>query len=452
LAFDAERAIHSDEPLLGGAEDDRLLAPPVVRVAVFDFDLGEKGAGVLEMLCDDGVGFPYGLAADPLGGGVVEAAVGEDGAVAFEALADTGLVVFFAVTGRGVDQARAVGGGDVVGGDDAAGAIDEGVAVFEVQEVAAVDGLEDLRVGVGAVGEDGFDEIEREDRGALAAVGGVVDQGVFELGVDGRGEVGGERPRGRRPDEEADGAVRLAHAAGEELVHALWIGGGELDVDAGIFDVLVFELGVGEGSLVGDGPRHGLELFVNEPVGDEPGEDFEREGFVIAGHGEVGLFPFAEDAQALELFGLDLHVVRGVLVALLADVERGHLAQLALELLLDLVLDGQAVAVPAGDVRSLVALHGAEAEDDVLEGFVDEVTDVDVAVGEGGAVVEDPLALGGVGAGDEEALVEVLLLPLLQARGLVLDELGLHREGRLGEVERILVAFLFFRLGFGRHS
>ena len=37
-----------------------------------------------------------------------------------------------------------------------------------------------------------------------------------------------------------------------------------------------------------------------------------------------------------------------------------------------------------------MALDGAESEDHVLEGFVDEVTDVDVAVGEGGAVVEDP--------------------------------------------------------------
>ena len=43
---EGERLVHRDEPLLGRAEDDRRLAPPVVRVAVRDLLLGEEHAEV----------------------------------------------------------------------------------------------------------------------------------------------------------------------------------------------------------------------------------------------------------------------------------------------------------------------------------------------------------------------------------------------------------------------
>ena len=44
------------EPLRGGAEDDRLLAAPAVRIAVDDFLGGEQNARFLHVLEDDGVG------------------------------------------------------------------------------------------------------------------------------------------------------------------------------------------------------------------------------------------------------------------------------------------------------------------------------------------------------------------------------------------------------------
>jgi hypothetical protein len=57
----------------------------------------------------------------------------------------------------------------------------------------------------------------------------------------------------------------------------------------------------------------------------------------------------------------------------------------------DLVLDGQAVAVPARHVGRVEAGHGLGADDDVLEDLVERVADVDAAVGVGRAVVQHEL-------------------------------------------------------------
>src|SRR3546814_3593066 len=60
-------------------------------------------------------------------------------------------------------------------------------------------------------------------------------------------------------------------------------------------------------------------------------------------------------------------------------------------LLLDLPLDGQAVAVPAGDIGRVLALQRLGADDHVLQDMVERVADVHVAIGIGRAVVEDEL-------------------------------------------------------------
>jgi hypothetical protein len=78
-------------------------------------------------------------------------------------------------------------------------------------------------------------------------------------------------------------------------------------------------------------------------------------------------------------------------------------------LLLDLPLDRQAVAVPAGNVRRVLAQQRLRAHDHVLEHLVERVADVDVAVGVGRAVVEDEL-LAPVARAAQLA-VEVLFLP-----------------------------------------
>jgi hypothetical protein len=103
------------------------------------------------------------------------------------------------------------------------------------------------------------------------------------------------------------------------------------------------------------------------------------------------------------------------------------------------MLDRQAVAVPARDVRRAEPAHGLVAQDGVLQELVEGGADVDVAVGEGRTVVQDEGRLAG-GAGLDLA-VEALALPVGDPDGFALGQTGPHREIGDGKVEGILELF-----------
>ena len=76
-------------------------------------------------------------------------------------------------------------------------------------------------------------------------------------------------------------------------------------------------------------------------------------------HRQVGTVPVAEHAQAPEIAALAVHLLQGVLAAGLPELRRVQfLADLAV-FLLDLQLDRQAVAVPAGYVGRVEARTGS---------------------------------------------------------------------------------------------
>ena len=164
------------------------------------------------------------------------------------------------------------------------------------------------------------------------------------------------------------------------------------------------------------------------------------------------MVPVAIDAEALQLLALDVDPVLGIGAAFGAELDRIDivLVELLLAVLfLDLPLDGEAVAIPAGDVRRILAEQRLGANDHVLEDVVERVADVDVAIGIGRAIVEDELRRAG--AGFTELAVKVFRLPPGEDGRLLLGEAGLHREvGLRQEDGASVVALLGFRLGHGR--
>ena len=164
FAVDLVRLVERDEPLLGGAEDDRRFAAPVVRVAVRVIGFLEEHAEFVELLGDDVVGFPDGEAGQPVRDGGVEAAVRLDGAVDVEADLPAELVVLVAVAGCGVDEAGAVLGRDVIRGPDLPDPLDERVPVFEADEVLARHRFQHL---VRLVREHLADKVRRHDGDAV---------------------------------------------------------------------------------------------------------------------------------------------------------------------------------------------------------------------------------------------------------------------------------------------
>ncbi len=85
--------------------------------------------------------------------------------------------------------------------------------------------------------------------------------------------------------------------------------------------------------------------------------------------------------DALKLRGLQVDVFLRVGAAGIQDGRNGHLQLFAAELLVDLDLDGQAVAVVAGNVGRIEAGHGFRLDDEVLQALVQGVAEVDGAIG-----------------------------------------------------------------------
>ena len=145
--------------------------------------------------------------------------------------------------------------------------------------------------------------------------------------------------------------------------------------------LLVLDLGFGERRAAVEAPVHGLHALVEVAVGDDAAEGAQLLRLVLRRHGEVGMVPVTQHAEALEVGALqiDLLVRKGA-----AGGAEGAGVQLVARpavLFLDLQLDRQAVAVPARHVGRIEAVERARLDDDVLEDLVDRMPDMDHAVG-----------------------------------------------------------------------
>lgn len=122
---------------------------------------------------------------------------------------------------------------------------------------------------------------------------------------------------------------------------------------------------------------------------------------------------------------------------MLTDRNGFHLAQFRAKLLLDFVFDGQAVAVPTGDIGRTLTAQAMPAQKNVLECFVDHMPDVNIAVGKGRAIMQNPE--WGIGAGVENLVIQIHLLPFGQTFWLVFDEFGGHGEICPGQIQRLFI-------------
>jgi len=324
------------------------------------------------------------------------------------------------VAGGGVHAAGAAVGRHIIREDDGRGAVDERVARREVFERAAGAFLGDRGL---AFKLDGREERAEERLGADDALGAEVNDHVLEVRVDGDGEVGRDRPRRGGPDDDGERFVGRQVELGCLLRRH-----GELHPDGGGDVVLVLDLGFREGGFEGDGPVNGLLAAVNEALFDEGREGAHDVGFEAGRLGFVLVGPVGLHAEAAELGALFRDPLLGKLVATFAQLGGRDRHLLLLERAGDLLLDGQAVAVPAGDVRRAETAHRFVAKRDVLESLVERGADVDVAVGERRAVVQDEGGCGG--AFLLNGVVEPQFVPVGDSSRLTLNEIGPH--GKIG--------------------
>ncbi len=153
-------------------------------------------------------------------------------------------------------------------------------------------------------------------------------------------------------------------------------------------------------------------------------------GLVAEIHGQVGAVPVGQNTQPFEVQALTLDLFQSVGASLgLYFTNRQVLAVF----FLDLDFDGHAVAVPAGHIVGIEAIHRAAFNDDVFQDFVDRVADVNVAVGIRRAIVQhkfwSPLA------GCANGSINLVFFPFGNPFGFAPGQIATHREGGFGQVQ-----------------
>ena len=256
------------------------------------------------------------------------------------------------------------------------------------------------------------------------------DRDVVQLGVGDDGQVGRQRPGRRRPDDErralvAQPRIRLADVADDR----------EADVDRRRGVVLVFDLRLGQRGAVDEAPVHRLLVAVDEARRHEPRQLARDRRLVVLGQRQVGIVPVADAAEPLELGAHDVDELQRVLLAALPERDRVQRPGVLAQVLLDLVLDRQAVAVPAGPEHDALAHQQLRAHDDVLQHLVEHGAVVDGAGRVGRPVVQDVLGRLVAQARLQHALVLAFLRPAREPLRLAARQIGAHREFGLGQVE-----------------
>ena len=225
----------------------------------------------------------------------------------------------------------------------------------------------------------------------------------------------------------------------------------ERDVDLGRDHVLIFDLGLGQRGLFDRGPHHRLGAAIELAALGELQQFADDRRLGVELHRQIRVGPVAHHPQPRELLALHRDPFLGIGAAFGAELRDRHvvLVQLLGAIrLLDLPLDRQAVAVPAGHIGRVLAQQGLAADDDVLQHLVHGVAHVDVAVGVGRAVVQDP-ALAPLTL-LAQPVVHAQLVPARQDRRLLGGEAGLHREGGLGQEDGAAVIRRIFGGSGGR--
>ncbi len=436
--------MHADEPLRRGAEDQRRLGAPAVGKTVGDLALGQKAAFLGEQ-CDDLVIHLVDMIARETGHIVPVVALVIDIVQGADAVSGSHHEVVHAVIRRGVDAAGTGVGGDVIAKQYRHLALAvEGVLQQYVFQRRALDAGDDLMT-FGAdlrqhVVEQGFGENQ-----ALRPTGGVQrHHHVVELGAQGHRAVCRQRPGRGGPDGDGD-FTRAGERAGDAFqsgnVHHRKA---HIDRERGLVLILYFRF-----RQRGRAHHAPVDRFValhQVTVLGNLAQGADGVGFNHGIHGEVGIVPIADHTEAHEIALLALDLLGGVFAALLAEGFEIDLFTRLADLLLDIVLDGQTVAVPAGHIGRVISRQDPRLDDDVLEHLVDRVTDVNVAIGVGRAIVKNEFVATDARRAQLAVQVEPLgvgRVPFFQHVRLPLGQVGLHGETGFRQVEGRLVVFAF---------
>ena len=424
--------VNGAEPLLGGTEDDGMMAAPAMGILVGDVLHTHQMAGLPDMLQNHLVGRPH------LETGKLTCLLGEIAAIVHRhhdgqlgIVIDADFKVLNAVAGSSMDAAGAALQRDMVAQDHQTGAIKEGVLVFQQFQFAAQHHIgQDLILLDMAGVHGGLDQSRRHNMHLVTDL----DKGVFHGGVQTGGHVGGQRPGGGGPDHDP----RLVQLDAMFRQNALGVGRqliAHIDGIALILGVLDFRLG--QRGTVFRAPVDGLHALVDIALFSHFAENLHLPCLKLRAQRQIGIFKIALHTKALELGVHHINVLGGKFSAQAAQFQLGNAGFLVPQRPQRLQLDGQAMGVIAGHIGSLKTRHILVADDDVLDDFVQRGAHVNGTVGIRRAVMQNELRVSRIVF--DHPLVDMIGFPILQHLRLFFRQTGPHFKGGLHFMNGVVI-------------
>ena len=304
------------EPLLGGTEDDGVVAAPAVGVLMLDVHLTHDGTSLGQVGQNGLVGSPDTLTC-VLAGQLRQAAAVVHGNSDGHVVLLRNIEVIHAVAACGVDAAGTAFQRDMVTQDDGAllGQID--VVVAHQLELSAGNRLAHDLVVLNMAGiHHALDQLGGHDMVLLADL----DKGILKGTVQADGLVGGQGPGGGGPDHE----VGLIHRDAVLCQHTVGVlRYMEADEDGIAVVLAVLDLCLSQSGAAVGAPVHGLQALVDVALLGHLAKDLDLAGLELRLQGQVGVLKVTDNAQTLELVAHNVDMLGGKLFADLAQLQLG---------------------------------------------------------------------------------------------------------------------------------
>ncbi len=338
-------------------------------------------------------------------------------------------VVVHTVRRRGVHQAGAGIQGHMLAKDQWHIAVGERMLRLDALQRRALGASQHLRLGAIALAR-GLEQTLGQHQALLAEL----RQHVLQLRMRADRLVRRQGPRGGGPDHQPG---RLGTGQAKTAIEVRGIGRHEAHVDRQRLLVLILHLGLGQGGAAVQAPVHRLETAHHMAVLDDARQYAQLLSLERRIHRQVRAIPIRQHAETAEVGALPFHLLHRILATLGAELGGIELHAHLAVLLFHLLLDRQAMAIPAGHERGIVAVQARGLHYDVLQRLVDGMADMDIAI-RIRRPVDEPVLLAPP-ACRLHLVVQALGLPARQHLRLALRQVRLHRERRLRQVEGLLV-------------
>jgi len=345
------------------------------------------------------------------------------------------LVVFVTMSGGGMDAAGARLQSDMLAEENNRVAFVEGVPAVFPRQRRCLEGGDNAAAQAGAIEERILQSLGNNQYPFFG-----VNRHIVELRMHGHCQVGGDGPGGGRPDDNIGFFAGKRRDGGRDIVN-----NPEPDKDRRRGMIGVFDLCLCQGGDTGRAPVHRFSSPVKAAVMGKFGQLGCGLTFVLIVHRQVGVVPVAEHAEPLELLLLDGDEFLRIVAALTAHFQLGHGVLFRAEVLFHLQFNRQSVAVPPRYIRGMETFHPFALEDQILENLVEGVTDMDMAVGIGRAVVQYIEGFGRPGCFNLS--VKVFFIPADKDFRLTLIQVGLHRKVGKRQIQGIFIVHGFPPVG-----